>query len=171
MPDTSVALTTSLPLTRFVFRGRPAAIAAAEKAFGVALPDKACTAAVAGERSALWLGPDEWLLLAPAGQRDSIDASFGDTLGELPHSLVDVGERQIAFILSGPQATVLLNAACPLDFDTIPVGFCSRTILGKAEIVLWRTGVDVFHIEVWRSFASYVSLLLTEAGREFGLKA
>lgn len=168
MLESSVTLTTAPTFSRFVFRGRPAAIAAVEAAFGVALPDT-CRAATAGTRSALWLGPDEWLLLAPEGDRDAIETAFKDGLGELPYSLVDVGERQIAFRIEGKQATILLNAGCPLDFDTVPVGFCSRTMLGKAEIVLWRTAPDHFHIEVWRSFASYVSLLLSEAGREFGL--
>jgi sarcosine oxidase, subunit gamma len=31
-----------------------------------------------------------------------------------------------------------------------------RTIFEKAEIILWRTGEQSFHIEVWRSFAPYV---------------
>jgi sarcosine oxidase subunit gamma len=167
MPD--VTLNMLSPTGRFIFRGRPAAIAAAGKVFGVPLPDKACTAMVAGDRAALWLGPDEWLLLAPSQQRDAIEEDFRDTLGELPYSLVDVGERQIALTVEGPQAAVLLNCGCPLDFDEIPVGFCSRTMLGKVEIVLWRLAPERFHIEVWRSFAGYVQLLLAEAGREFGL--
>jgi sarcosine oxidase subunit gamma len=164
-----IALATPAPAGRFVFRGRPEAIAAAKKAFGLALPEKACTAASKGDRAALWLGPDEWLLLFPSDQRDAIEAEFGKVLGELPYSLVDVGERQIALTLEGPQAATLLNCGCPLDFDVVPEGFCSRTMLGKAEIVLWRKGADSFHIEVWRSFASYVGLLLKDAGREFGL--
>jgi sarcosine oxidase subunit gamma len=165
MPD--IVLTKLAPGGRFVFRGRPQSIAAVEKAFGLALPEQACTAADAGERAALWLGPDEWLLLFPAAERDMIDASFRETLGDLPYSLVDVGERQIALEIAGPQAATLLNCGCPLDFDIVPTGFCSRTMLGKAEIVLWRKGAELFQIEVWRSFASYVDLLLAEAGREF----
>jgi len=165
MPD--IILKPLAPGGRFVFRGRPQSIAAAEKAYGLALPEQVCTAASAGERAALWLGPDEWLLLFPAAERDAIDASFREVLGELPYSLVDVGERQVGREISGPQATTLLNCGCPLDFDAIPAGFCSRTMLGKAEIVLWRKGPELFHIEVWRSFARYVDLLLAEAGREF----
>jgi len=165
MPD--IVLKPLTPGGRFVFRGRPQSVAAAEKAFGLALPEQACTAAMAGERAALWQGPDEWLLLFPAAERDTIDASFREVLGELPYSLVDVGERQVAFEIAGPQAATLLNCGCPLDFDVVPIGFCSRTMLGKAEIVLWRKGAELFQIEVWRSFAPYVELLLAEAGREF----
>jgi sarcosine oxidase subunit gamma len=43
---------------------------------------------------------------------------------------------------------------------------CTRTLFEKSEIVLWRTAPDTFHIEVWRSFAPYVTALLAEVARE-----
>ncbi|MEI9983604.1 MAG: hypothetical protein WDN69_10620 [Aliidongia sp.] len=52
------------PAARFNFRGRDAAVDAAGSAFGVMLPRQACRAASSGSRAALWLGPDEWLLMA-----------------------------------------------------------------------------------------------------------
>ncbi len=42
---------------------------------------------------------------------------------------------------------------------------CTRTMLAKAEVVLWRTGAQAFRLEVWRSFAAYVSQFLAEAAR------
>ena len=48
-----------------------------------------------------------------------------------------------------------------------PVGMCTRTLFAKAEIVLWRTGENVFQIEVWRSFADYLWRYLVLAGAEF----
>jgi sarcosine oxidase subunit gamma len=70
--------------------------------------------------------------------------------------------------LSGPHAEWLLAAQCPLPLDAsaFPVGMCTRTVFSKAEIVLWRTAPDTFHIEVWRSFSRYVVDLLTEIARE-----
>jgi sarcosine oxidase subunit gamma len=41
-------------------------------------------------------------------------------------------------------------------------------VFAKAEIVLWRTGEEMFQIEVWRSFAAYVSRFLAESEREVG---
>jgi sarcosine oxidase subunit gamma len=43
---------------------------------------------------------------------------------------------------------------------------CTRTVFGKAEIVLWRSGEQVFRLEVWRSFSRYVVHLLHEVARE-----
>jgi sarcosine oxidase subunit gamma len=39
-------------------------------------------------------------------------------------------------------------------------------VFGKAGIILWRTAADRFHVEVWRSFASYVTQLLALAAGE-----
>lgn len=156
-------------LGRFVFRGRPHAIEAAGRAYGVALPRQACRAALVGSRAALWLGPDEWLLLLPESDAENCAASLMRALAGLPHSLVDVGHRHAAVEVAGPLATTLLNAGCPLDLDLVafPVGMCTRTLLGKAEVVLWRLAEQRFRVEVWRSFAAYAWNFLREAQREF----
>ena len=156
------------PATRYILRGSPSVMAAAGKALGLPISETACRAAPTSDSglAALWLGPDEHLLLGPAGC--DIAAALEPALRELPHSLVEVSHRQTALRVSGPQATMLLNAGCPLDLDpgAFPIGMCTRTVLAKAEIVLWRTDQDVFHVEVWRSFADYVSSFLAEVARE-----
>lgn len=168
---TASALLQSLPpATRYILRGNAAVRAAAEQALAVQLPASPCRAAHDGERAALWLGPDEWLLIAADGSAASLAAALTAALQALPHSLVDVSHRQVALALDGPQAATLLAAGCPLDLDAraFPVNMCTRTVLGKAEVVLWRTGPDAFRIEVWRSFASYVCELLAEAAHGIG---
>jgi sarcosine oxidase, subunit gamma len=161
------------PATRYVLRGGPHVMTAAGSALGLAISQTACRAATnsapAGVNvavAALWLGPDEQLLLGSDGT--DIAAALEPALRDLPHSLVEVSHRQTALEVSGPHAALLLNAGCPLDLDlsTFPVGMCTRTVLAKAEIVLWRTSEYVFHVEVWRSFAAYVSSFLAEVARE-----
>ena len=158
------------PMARYVLRARPAAMEAAAAPLGTRLPVVACRAATAGDRAALWLGPDEWLLLAPEADGPALAASLAAAMAPYPHSLVDVGHRQSGLTLAGAQAATVLNAGCPLDFDpdAFPLGMCTRTVLGKAEIVLWRTGAHAFHVEAWRSFLPYVWRFLEEAAREFG---
>ena len=166
----SAALTALPPASRFVLRGRPGAVEAAASPFGAALPQLACRAVVAGEgRAALWLGPDEWLLLAQPGDGRALAAALERAMDGHPHSLVDVSDRQVGIEIAGPNAAAALNAGCPLDLDpsAFPVGMCTRTVLAKAEIVLWRTMPDTFRVEVWRSFAAYAWAFLVEASREF----
>ena len=155
------------PAARFSLRGGAPIVAAAGAALGVQLPTVACRAAAAGEHAALWLGPDEWLLIAPAAETQALRARLAAALAALPHSLVDVSHRQVAFELAGARAAWLLNAGCPLDLDLseFPAGMCTRTVFHKSEIVLWRTGAQAFRVEVWRSYAAYLSQFLVEAGR------
>jgi sarcosine oxidase subunit gamma len=156
------------PATRFVFRGDAAARAIAGTAFGVTLSESACRATTDGARAALWLGPDEHLLLAPDGEGVSIETALSRALDGHAYSLVDVSHRQVGILVRGGRAEWLLESQCPLPLNLrdFPVGMCTRTIFSKAEIVLWRTAPEVFHLEVWRSFATYVVELLREVDRE-----
>jgi sarcosine oxidase subunit gamma len=143
----------------------PAVLEAAGKALGLSLSMPACRASVDAGRAALWLGPDERLLLAEESSAIDTATRLQQALRPQPHSLVDVSHRQVAFAVSGRHAAPVLAAGCPLDLDPLafPVGMCTRTVLAKAEIVLWRRADDSFHLEVWRSFAAYVSGVIAEA--------
>lgn len=156
------------PAARFVFRGGAAALACADAGFGVALPRVAGRAATAGARAALWLGPDEWLLLAPRADAARIAQDLAAALGDTPHALVEIGDRQTGLRLEGPRAATILAAGCPLDLDParFPVDSCTRTLFAKAEIVLWRIAEAAFHVELRRSFAAYGWDALAEAARE-----
>jgi sarcosine oxidase subunit gamma len=153
------------PATRFAFYGDGAARAAAVRAWGTEFSEDACRAIQQAQRATLWMGPDEYLLIdlgggAPADTAAALEAA----LAGIPHALVDVSHRQFALQVSGPHAATILSGACPLDLDPaeFPVGMCTRTVFAKADILLWRTAHDSFHLEVWRSFAGYVSGLLHE---------
>jgi heterotetrameric sarcosine oxidase gamma subunit len=83
--------------------------------------------------------------------------------------VADVSDRDVAFELAGPEAAACLNAFCALDLDaaTFPEGACARTVLGKAPVLLWRTGAEAFHVETARSLGPYVIGCLEEARLEF----
>lgn len=155
-------------VARFVFRGAEQARRSAGTAFGAPLSEIIGRAVTHHARAALSLGPDEHLLVVPGNEATTLRADLGAALADLPHSLVDVSHRQMAFELHGPHAEWLLAAGCPLplDLEEFPVDACTRTVFAKAEIVLWRTGPDVFRIEAARSFCRYVVDLLGEVARE-----
>ena len=167
IPTINVSLTAAAPAARFIMRGVDA-VAAAGAAFGVAIPTKPLTSATAAGRSALWLGPDDWLLLAPEAETAVLYQQVATALDGIASALVDVSHRQTALLIEGPKAAAILNAGVPLDLSLVafPVGMVTRTIFEKAEIVLWRTGPEAFRVEVWRSFAPYVLALLEAASRD-----
>ena len=160
------------PSARMAFYGDELARAAALPVWGVEFSEQACRANVRGTRATLWLGPDEYLLLdlqpAAGDPARGSQPALERALSGIPHALVDISHRQFALEVSGPHAATILSGACPLDLDAaqFPVAMCTRTVLAKADIVLWRRPQG-FHLEVWRSFAGYVSGILTEIAAEF----
>lgn len=161
-------LEASPPEARFILRLRPAAMAAAGAAFGLDLPVAACRAESVGVRAALWLGPDEWLLLAPQAEEEEIANELAVGLAGHPHALVAVSHRQTGVALLGRDVAEMLAIGCPLDLDraAFPVGMCTRTLFAKAPIVLWRRAPEHFRVEVWRSFAPYLWQVLAGGLRE-----
>ena len=158
------------PAMRFILHGDARARAAAAPVWGVAFASQACRALTHDGRATLWLGPDEFLLLGVEdGSHDAAASALETALGDVPHALVNISHRQFALEMSGPHAATILSGACPLDLDLgeFPVNMCTRTVLSKADIVLWRTREDAFHVEAWRSFSGYVAGLLSEIAAEF----
>jgi len=155
-----LAVTLAPHAARFIYRGAPEHVAA----FGPTAPEKLC-ASTSGTRAALWLGPDEFLLIAPGEEAGAIEASLKSALPAETTSLVDISHRQIGLTLEGRLAARCLSAGCPLDFrlSAFPVGMATRTIFLKAEIVLWREAENRFHVEIWRSFSPYLVGHLAEA--------
>ena len=154
------------PAFRLNLRAGDDAVPAIEAALGLALPHAPGTSATEGGRSALWLGPDEWLVIDPDAD-PTVDLAGVDAL----HSAVDVSHRNAGILVTGPRAADALEHGCPRDLslDAFQIGACARTILGKAEIVLWRGKEDAFRVEVWRSFAPYAMDFLAEACRDASL--
>jgi sarcosine oxidase subunit gamma len=152
------------PAERVSLRAPAESIASLSRALGLTLPQKPKTSAAKGGRTVLWLGPDEWLVIDAAGTDPLADCAKAKQL----HSAVGVSHRNVAISVIGPAAEACINAGCPQDLSlaVFPVGACSRTVLGKAEIVLLRTAADAFRVECWRSFSDYVFTLLSEAARD-----
>lgn len=159
-----VGLAVLPPAERISLRAPAASVATLSKALGVTLPQAPKTSASKAGRSLLWLGPDEWLVIDEAGIDPLADCAGVKAL----HSAVGISHRNVAISVTGPAAAATLNAGCPQDLSLVafPVGACSRSILGKVEIVLLRTAEDAFRVECWRSFSDYVFTFLSEAARD-----
>jgi heterotetrameric sarcosine oxidase gamma subunit len=155
------------PTARLSVRAGHAAATGIGLSIGVLLPTVPCRSVISRNRAALWLGPDEWLIIAP-GTASGLVAQATRGAGEHPASVVDISHRSRTLEISGPRAAWCLNGFCALDLDSrsFPIGMCVRTLLGQAEIVLWRIALEVYHLDVARSFMPYVWACLEESRTE-----
>ena len=102
---------------------------------------------------ALWLGPDEWLVV------NATEADFPDA-----PAAVDVSANRVAFELAGAARDVLAQG-CSLDLrpHVFGPGRCAQTLLARATVILQCMDDDVFRIFVRRSFAPYLRAWLEDA--------
>jgi sarcosine oxidase, subunit gamma len=117
-------------------------------------------------RAALWLGPDEWLVLGPPGTGPEIVSGLAAALDGLHRSIVDVSANRVAMELSGPRAKEVLSNGCSLDLHprSWRPGMCSQTMLAHAQVILHERS-DSTGILVRPSFADYlVDWLIDAAG-------
>ena len=166
--NSTITIEAALPACRIALRAEPKAASKLTKSLGLKLPVKPAGVTTKNGRSALWLGPDEWLIIdndpaAATGLVEDITAQ--------KCSAVDVSHRNTAILVSGPAVEGVLNAGSPRDLSlkTFPAGTCSRTIFGKIEIILWRLDETTFRVEVWRSFSEYLWDYLLDAAKDTGI--
>ena len=161
------------PRARFSLRLDPSLLSTTKEVAGFALDMPINRRMSSAERVAMRLGPDEWLLSGPEGEAARIALDVEAALAGLHHSLVDVSHRHVALSVSGARAADVINSGCPLDLSppAFPAGSATRTLLGKAEVILAKTDdLPSFEIECGRSFAAYVHDFLLEAAREFRVR-
>lgn len=145
---------------------------AVEQAAGVSLPTTPNTWTDAGGRRAVWLGPDEWLLVAPDDDADALEAAVRKARGDDPWlAVTDVSHNSTVFTLSGPAARDVLAKGCPLDLHprAFEANACAQTVLARtrALILLAEPRQPVFEVWVRNSFAQYTGDWLTDAMIEY----
>jgi sarcosine oxidase subunit gamma len=140
-------------------------------ALGLQLPLEPNTAIRAGELTALWLGPDEWLVVGPPGSERDLETRIRAAVGEEPVSVTDVSAQRTTLLVSGPSARDLLAHGCALDLHprAFATGRCAQTTLGRTQVVLVardEPGAG-FWVLVRSSFAGYLTDWLLDAATEY----
>ncbi len=146
--------------------------AALEGALGFALPTLPNTSAAGGGLTALWLGPDEWLVVTPEGREARVAAALAKALGGGSGAVTEVGDARTVIALAGPRAREVLMKGCGLDFHprVFAPGQCAQSAVGRVQsIVHLVDAAPLFELYVQRSFAQYLWAWLEDAAAEYGV--
>jgi sarcosine oxidase subunit gamma len=126
----------------------------------------------AGDRAAIWLGPDEWLIVTPPGTAAEVEGPLREVTGTaVCGAYTDVSANSTALRLSGRRSRDVLRKVCSLDVHPRVFGrsACAQTLLARAaRVLLVADGEpDGFLIFVRASFADYVADWLLDAMAEY----
>ena len=159
-------------------RGKPIKkfLDAVRKALGVALPKTPNSTVTTKDITALWLGPNEWLLVGRPGAEGGMVEALRQELASQHVAITDVTEGRTIIGLTGSNARDVLMKGCSLDIHPrhFKPGDCAQSALAKALIILHQTSGDsgiepTYDIYVERSFADYLWIWLEDAALEYGL--
>ncbi len=142
----------------------------ARTTLGYALPTEPNTVTEGANSRALWLGPNEWLLVAPL--EAALVATLEQGLAGRAFAATQLGDARAVIGLSGRNAREVLAKSCPLDLHpkSFGPGRCAQTKLSRvAAIIEQRDDAPSFEIYVARSVARYTWRWLEDAGSEYGV--
>ncbi len=152
-----------------------AAASTIRSATGLDLPVEPLSTAVSEDAVLLWMGPDEWMLIAPPEDAGATAARLAEALSGQHHQLVDVSDYYTTIDVSGRRARELLMKLTVLDVHprAFGPGQVTGTIFGHANATLWLVsdidGEAIFRLFVRWSHADYLWCVLADAGREWGM--
>ena len=131
------------------------------------------TVAASGEVSALWLGPDEWLIVGAPDSEGDLAVRLNAALAGKHVSVVDVTANRTVLELSGPSARAVLEKACGLDLRprAFKPGQCAQTNLARTVGILELGQGGAWRIYVRNSFALYLADWLLDAMAEYAIDA
>jgi len=117
----------------------------------------------------LWLGPDEFLVVAAPDLQIPIEEVLRGALGTFRGSVVDTSAQRTTVVLEGPHVRDVLAHGCSVDLhpSSAPVGTCVQTLLARTGIILQVTGADTVTLLVRSSFAEYLAAWLSDACAEY----
>ena len=149
-------------------------LTAASTIFGVGLPLVPNTFHETSDTRIHWLGPDEWLVLAPMTEIH-LSEKINSAWAGLHHSVTDITGGQTVVRIEGERTGQLLNQGCTLDLHhrAFKVGHCAQSLLAHVPVLISRgsnneNGICRFDLVVRRSYADYLAKWLLDAAREIG---
>jgi sarcosine oxidase subunit gamma len=148
-----------------------AARQAAEGAIGATLPvEPNRSSAGTGRCTALWLGPDEFLVVTDAGEESVVAERLHRALAAHHAAITEVSDGRTTLEIAGARARDLIAKGCGLDLHprVFGPGHCAQSGLAKARVLIHQIDAKpTFEVLVERSHAEYLFRWLQDAMREF----
>lgn len=154
------------PLGMITLRAKPGVPGLAEAVAavtGTALPAPR-RVEVAGDRTAAWMSPDEYLLVLPYAEVKAALASLAEKLAGQHHLAVDVSDARAVFRIEGDRADDVLQKLAPADLTALDSGEIRRSRVAQVAGAFWKDDSG-YTLVCFRSVAGYVMGLLTHSAQ------
>lgn len=138
---------------------------------GVFVPSEPNTIVDGDFGQLIWLGPDEWLLIAEQKTESVLIKSLQNKLRDIRSAVTDVSGGQTIIRLTGASSSDVLLKGCSLDLHqrSFSTGRCAQTLVaGMGVTIIHVDDTPTFDLIVRRSLAEYLACWIEDASQEYG---
>ena len=161
-----VAIEKQGPCGMLLLRGDVSARAKFSTCLGMDIPQAPNTVSSAGERSVLWLGPEEWLLVTSEKDEAHLASELLQTVEGVYAAVIIVSDCYTVLNLSGTQSLDVLAQGYGIDIfpEEFIIGQCVCCAFARTTAILRPfKNAGIYQLIVESSYASYIELWLRKA--------
>ena len=153
------------PIMKLIVRGKKREfISAVGKSLNILLPTEANTSTQSDKLTALWLSPDEWMVVSNEITKkdtnkyeleESLYSSISKTnLG----AVVDVTDQFVMLELEGSKIYELFSSGSPFNFNEFKEkkGSATQTLLNNIDVIIHNKSENLVNLFVRRSFSEHL---------------
>lgn len=161
-----ISISTLPPVGMISLRGDMSALTLAVTAVTGCAAPKQRLSTRSGDVTAMWMAPDEMLIVCDHPAAMGVAARLGAELTGVFATVSIVSDARQVFDVRGTGAALLLSRLMPVDFERLGPTEVRRTRMAQIPAAIWRHS-DGFHLICFRSVADYARDLL-EGARPVG---
>ena len=134
------------------------------KNLNMILPTEANTSTTSDKLTAIWLSPDEWMIVSnelvnkDTNKYELYEILFNSISKTNLGAVIDVTDQFVQLELKGKNIYEIFSAGCPFNFNEFKekIGSTTQTVLNHVDVILHHKEENVVNLFVRRSFAEHL---------------
>ena len=134
------------------------------KNLNMILPTEANTSTTSDKLTAIWLSPDEWMIVSnhlvskDTNKYELQEMLFNSISKTTLGAVVDVTDQFVQLELKGKNIYEIFSAGCPFNFNEFKEkkGSAAQTVLNHIDVILQHKEENIVNLFVRRSFAEHL---------------
>ena len=134
------------------------------KNLNMILPTEANTSTSSEKLTAIWLSPDEWMIVSNdkvSKNNNNYEVNemlFSDISKTNLGAVIDVTDQFVQLELKGENIFEIFSAGCPFNFNEFKEkkGSTTQTVLNHVDVILHHKDENIVNLFVRRSFAEHL---------------
>ena len=134
------------------------------KNLNLLLPTEANTSTISDKLTAIWLSPDEWMIITndlvkkDTNEYQLNELLFNDISKKNLGAVIDVTDQFVQLEIKGKNIYEIFSAGSPFNFNEFKdkKGSSAQTILNHIDVIVHNKGDEIVNLFVRRSFAKHL---------------